>query len=301
MTVPTVQPAISSKPARAWVHFFVAVGILTVTLVGWNWMIAKLQWVTRKEAVPWPPAVRVDAQCRLESFPTVCGPFVLAEDGELEGTTDGKPDGEIVLKDDVMESLRINTARDKMNLAERKSNWYLTRVYRDSRVQLPNDPARFWRLEIFYYTGGLDKVPHVPERCLVAGGAALVTDLSGGITFQVDGDKPWNGPVPFHRTGYEVSDRLRLNSRQYVQYYTFSLNGRPEDLWEKVRLKLSDPRLRYCYFAKVQFAPLGEVVDVKRTDQTAQEFVQNIMTTVLNMLPMPQDVDRLASGGDASP
>ena len=134
----------------------------------------------------------------------------------------------------------------------------------------------------------------------VAGGAALVRSLSGSVSFDLDGRAPWRGPVPFWRTAYEVTDRSRLNTRQYVQYHTFSLNGQPEDIWEKVRLKLNDPRLRYCYFAKIQFAPIGEAADIGRIDQAAQEFVVNIMPAALSMLPMPEDVDRLGAGGAAS-
>lgn len=290
-----------SGRARPWVHFLVASGILAFTFLSWNWVIAAMHWVTRKEAVPWPPAVRVDSQCHLESFPDVCGPFVLAGDGELEGQVDGKPDGEVIIKDDVLESLRINTTRDKMNLPQRKSNWYMARIYRDTRVQSSADPRRFWRLEIYYYTGGLDKIPHVPERCLVAGGATLVPALTGGVSLRADGPVPWNGLVPFRRTGYEISDRLRLNTKQYVQYYTFSLNGHPEDLWEKVRLRLNDPRVRHCYFAKIQFAPLGDVTSLTEMDHAAQEFVDNTMPAILSMLPMPQDMERLRSGGAASP
>jgi hypothetical protein len=286
--------------ARRWGHFLVAAGILSSAFIGWNWVIATLQWVTRKEAVPWPAAVRVNGQFRLESFPPALGPFSLAQDGEFYGRLDGDPDGEVVPKEDELDSLKIGTALDKMRVGERKSNWYLARIYRDSRVRSPSDPCRFWRLEIFYYTGGLDKVPHVPERCLVASGATLVPSLSGEVSFEVDGQGPWKGPLPFRRTGYEVSDRLRLNAKQYVQYYTFSLNGRPEDLWEKVRLKLNDPRLRYCYFAKIQFAPVGEVTDIGRMDQAAQEFVSNIMPAALSMLPRVEDVSRLSSGGAAS-
>ena len=75
------------------------------------------------------------------------------------------------------------------------------------------------------------------------------------------------GPSDLNRVGYEMTDRIGLNIRHYAQYYVFSLNGDPEVSWEMVRWKLGDPRLRHCYFAKVQVAPMGEITDFEQADQ----------------------------------
>lgn len=282
-------------------HFVMAAGVLAAVTIGWNWAVAQLKWATRKEPVPWPQHVRVDNGCRLTSFPDRLGPFVLVTgDGEFTGASDGRPDGEIILGDEDLESLRINTALDQRRLGERSSNWYLARLYRDTRVTSPQEPFRYWRLEVYYYTGGLDKVPHVPERCLVAGGATLLPSASGKVPMPAPSvPSPWDN-VSFNRTAYEFSDRLGLDVKRYVQYYLFSLNGMPENSWEMVRLELTKPWVRYCYFAKIQLAPLGEVTDIAQADKAAGEFVNALMPAALSMLPMPSEIDSLgeAAGSD---
>lgn len=280
--------------AAAWSdrHFVVAAGILLVVTIGWNWAIAQLRWATRKEPVPWPQAVKVDPDCRATSFPDSFGQYVMvSEDGELGGKPDGRPDGEIVFSDEDLESLRINTSLDQSRLDERRSNWYISRIYRDSRVP-QGGPFRYWRVEIFYYTGGLDKVPHVPERCLVAGGATLLPQWSGKVAASAPTREAGWREIDFNRTGYELSDRRALNVTRHVQYYTFSLNGKPEDSWEMVRLKLTKPWVRYCYFAKIQVAPYDDIQDVDRADKAAREFISAFLPAAISMLPMPSDIEK---------
>jgi hypothetical protein len=78
-----------------------------------------------------------------------------------------------------------------------------------------------------------------------------------------------------------------------VQYYVFSLNGRPEESRNQVRLQLTDPRVRYAYFAKIQFGLRMSVNDVAMADERAKEFLGVALPEALRMLPMPQDVERL--------
>jgi len=275
-------------------HFLAAAVILAVTAAGWSMTINLLKWATFKESVPWPRDVQVSEDFRWVNLSDRMGPFVLARDGELEKNADGTPkldgrsDGDVILTEDVTEMLRIGTGFDKTRFAERRSNWYNVRFYRDSR---PASARRYWRLEVYYYTGGLDKVPHVPERCLIAGGARLLE--TRGVEFQAPKAPPcWQG-AKFNRTRYEYRDYSDDTLRQAVQYYTFSLNGRPEDSWKRVRLTLTYPWVRHCYFAKIQFAPWGEASDPEGTDIEAAEFVKEVLPNVLRGLPTSEDVDLL--------
>lgn len=68
------------------------------------------------------------------------------------------------------------------NLETLGTDNYLTRQY----LQRTTDPAaapKMVQLHAAYYTGMIDTVPHVPERCLTGGGLTLV----GG---------PWTVPIP---------------------------------------------------------------------------------------------------------
>lgn len=290
----SVQVPVSGD-RRGWVHFGVCAGVLLVTAVGWSWAVNVLKLAMYKEPVPWPAEVRVDPKdFRLLSLPAKFGPYeqVLA-DGELERQANGAPDGEIVFAADQMEMLKIGTPIDEARVAQRRSNWYVARIYRDTR-RSPRDPMAYWRLEMFYYTGALDKVPHVPERCAVAGGAQMV----GSTTIEFDvpaARRPWDRPIPFRRTVFEMIDRASQSKRQNAEYYTFSLNGQAESSWEQVRWTLStSPQMKYCYFAKVQFGPLGEVSDLADTDEAARAFVGSFLPSVLYTLPMPEDVAALS-------
>jgi len=141
-----------------------------------------------------------------------------------------------------------------------------------------------------YYTGGLDMVPHVPERCLIAAGMTLL----GGDDVRLHvprAPEPWNVPITFRRIRYEVP---RL-SRRGAQYYVFSLNGYPEAKWTAVRSKLSRPWGKYAYFAKIQFEPVGQVTDMNKADDVANEFMGYVLPEALKTLPTPQDLERLES------
>jgi hypothetical protein len=142
---------------------------------------------------------------------------------------------------------------------------------------------------VFYYTGGLDLVPHIPDVCLVAGGLKVLgTDV---VTFRIHSDNPaWNGDVDFRRTR-SVNPRTGARS---VVYYTFSVNGVPEDSRDMIRWKLATAlRMRYYYFAKIEFGPVRPVANIKEADRAAQEFIQAAMPAILEILPTEQDVQRL--------
>ena len=100
---------------------------------------------------------------------------------------------------------------------------------------------------------------------------------------------PWDGQVNFRRALFA------RGAGKFVQYYVFSLNGRPETSWEVIRATLSlSPWMRHCYFAKIQFAPYGPITHVEQTDRAAGEFARHFLPEVLKMLPMPDDIRKLS-------
>ena len=290
------RPPSGSQPARralAWCagnrHFLAAAAILAATAIGWSWVISALKIVMIKKAVPWPPGVRVNSETfRIESMPQVFGPYFLAADGELNPPPDGKADGEVELTDDILQALGMATAMDKVRVKDRRSNWYTARIYVDTR-KAPGRPYRLWQLEVTFYTGALDKVPHVPERCLAAAGARVTE--SNRVSIHAPGaPSPWDGQIPLDRTVYQVWNDRSLQVDQYVQYHVFSFNGVPEPSWKRVRLKLNSPFIRYCYFAKIQIAPLSTVSDPAEADREVADFAGYFLPSVLRMLPMPDAV-----------
>ncbi len=295
--VTTVSPA---SPAMRWcrdnVHFLVVASVMAAAALLLYGGIMILGWRFYKEPVPWTKSVEVDENFRLLSLPSAFSDpqgrkrFTLITTDVNE---DGQPDGDIIIPDDEMELLKIGTEMDKKRRSKRCSSWYFVRRYED----VDKKPPHFrWRLECYYYTGMLDQVPHVPERCAVAGGARLLG--TEDVTFDIpEGPKLWKGKVVFRRALYSYFDRERQVLSKHVQYYTFSMNGRPESSWKVVRLNLTYPWVRYCYFAKIQFAPEGEVLDLDDTDKAAEEFTRCFLPGVLEVLPMPEDIEKLRRTG----
>ena len=272
---PTAKPTSTLRAVLGDRHFLIAAVVLAVAAAGWGSTIKLLKWVTFKEPVPWPPGVRVDRETRrLLSLPARLGPLVLRADG-----------GDLTLDETRLELLGMKTGYDDSHRFEkRESNWYVTRIYDDARS---GRAVGTWQLGVYYYTGGADKVPHVPERCLVANGATWLGSSDMPVTV-AGAPATWAGEFKVRRALFAKS------GRRFVQYYFFSLNGRPESSWEKVRTTLSlSPWLRHCYFAKIQFAPRGHTGDLNQADRAAVEFLGHVLPDVLKQLPMPQDIERL--------
>jgi len=298
------------------VHFLVAGAILLLAAAGRKPIMDALHMAIQKSPVPWTAPVEVNDKFVMTSMPDRMGPFeFVSADGEIDFSPktqdfikDGRPDGEgdYDLPGDLMESLGIGTPTDEGNLALRRSNWFTIRTYRDNR-RPPGDPLRYWRLEMYYYTGGVDLVPHVPENCSVAAGAQYLGTTDIPVT--VDGvDVPWsNTPLAFQRALFQRTESSGESS-QFVQYYIFSLNGSPATGRDEMRMKqFVSLFIRHAYFAKVQFAPVPVVQRTSRglayrlpdpaeTDPAAVDFVKHFMPHVLKMLPMPQDVAKLDAG-----
>lgn len=277
-------------------HFVAAVAILAIAAGTWRVAVGVLKISLQREAVPWPAQVTVDGDFRNTSFLKVLGPYArVEEDGLLDRGRDGNPhkdgapDGENIHNPAVLEVMGMGTSTDKKNIPMRISNWYLARTYEDARETV-NSPYKFWRLNITYYTGGLDTVPHIPESCWKAGGMSIVG--SSGVNVQSPAGVPdeWKGNLKWQRVLAE--DR---SARQYLGYYIFSLNGKPEDSREQVRVGLMSPWIKHCYFAMIEVAPRGSTTNTEEMDRRTRDFIQACLPAVLKDLPMPSDVRKLAA------
>lgn len=275
--------------------FIVAVVVLGISWGGFKLMTNWLQMVTYKQPVLWPAGVTVNSEdFRMTSLPLEMGPFKRLEDGMLSGEKDGQPDGERILTEDILESLKIGTSLDESRVGDRQSNWYLSRIYVDTSKK-SKQPFRYWLLDITYYTGGLEKVPHIPERCLTASGAQLLG--SDSVVFSVDGlgakYEDWQGGLKFRRTRYVRRDENMFREIKAAQFYLFSLNGNPESNWTTVRRQLSMPFGKYAYFAKIQFAPMDPTEDDQEILDETEKFVKQFLPYVVRTLPMPEDIKQL--------
>jgi hypothetical protein len=158
-----------------------------------------------------------------------------------------------------------------------------------------NSPYRFWRLDVTFYTGGLDTVPHIPEVCGQAGGMDVTKSESISVPAPTDAAKEWQGGEEKQLTWRKVLMTNPRDLEQAMVFYIFSLNGQPENDRETVRVKLMDPRLKYCYFAKIEINPRAPVSDADLLERKAREFIQACLPVVLKELPTSEDVEKLRS------
>ena len=224
MTSANTDSRKSSKASSrsGWIHFGAAAVFLLVISIGWPVIKNALGYIVRKEPVPWPERVEIDKNTfQNTSLAEKFGPYKLSE--ELEH------------KPDVLETLKIGTTLDSQRFKKHLSNWYLYRVYEDTR-EPKNSPYRFWVLDIVFYNGGETTVPHVPDICAVSGGAKLTGEEFIEMACP-DAPAPWNEKFTFKGLYYEMAEYA--GSFEQGQYYLFDVNGEPGVDRNKVRMTLT--------------------------------------------------------------
>ncbi len=192
---------------------------------------------------------------------------------------------------------------DAAMVEELGTDLYLDRVYRDTED--PDRPEMV--LHVAYYTGMIDAVPHVPDRCLVAAGLDA-TSRPRNLPLAVDMDRwPRSESLENLATGepYRVAERvdpvtrrraevilpvgdveLRTSAFQHARDpgntflagYFFIANGRIAVTPEQVKALAFRPQERYAYYCKVQFFAQG-------TDLTEEAFVAAAADLLGPLLP----------------
>ena len=187
---------------------------------------------------------------------------------------------------------------------------YLSRVYTDTRSS--STPAL--NLHIAFYTGQIDVVPHVPDRCMVAGGLMERHPEPKQFPLSIDQSEWSLDPVhslagqPFHMastrnwlTGEEEVVRLPVGDlvirtseffdptqgeeRIFAGYF-FIANGRLTPNPGGVRLLAFNPAERYAYYCKVQFtAQGGDDFDAERFLAIVSDVLDDLLPELMRCLP----------------
>jgi exosortase len=175
---------------------------------------------------------------------------------------------------------------------------YLSRIYRD--LSMPeNAPGSILRLHVAYYTGTPDTVPHVPDRCFVAGG--LVPIGVSSTTLHVSGSRyrnengQWLAASRLNPAGVRVpqtdidttvftfaSPEDRAFQSNVI--YFFAANGKFLPTPERVRLQGFDPRDRYSYYCKIEVGVFG-VGDHQAANDRVSAFLADMLPEIMACLP----------------
>jgi hypothetical protein len=223
--------------------FLIAFVILLLAGVGLNATTTFLKLKFRKEALP--------LRAELTQLPKKLGTWVAVDEQQVldadmvhnlgtdkymfrhyVDTSAKMPNGELVVTPTLLADLdKPDKRADALGGVQRR------------------DQNAVMRLALTYYTGKVDTVPHVPDRCYVADGfqPSLFQSLSWGL-----GQYPSKAPrtVPVRFIDFEDQTSRAVLNRGVT--YFFHANGEYMSDPNKVRFKLQDLFVKHAYFAKIE-------------------------------------------------
>ncbi len=189
---------------------------------------------------------------------------------------------------------------------------YLTRVYRQSDVEAPNKTHHI-EVHMAYYTGMINTVPHVPERCFVAAGINLLgkshtipveLDFSRLILdFDSDKDPPiWRGrgseipnryrlPHRIENLALRVSEYKAPNGDTLLAGYFFIANGTVVSSADEVRLQAFHLQADYAYYTKVQFMT-GSAETPEELVALVADLLDELFPEIMRRMPDWVEVER---------
>ncbi|KAA0213462.1 MAG: exosortase-associated EpsI family protein [Leptolyngbya sp. PLA3] len=197
---------------------------------------------------------------------------------------------------------------------------YVSRVYME-KVDKSAQPARepiVMELHVAYYTGGIDTVPHVPERCMVGGGwlqtqgaqtLPLALDSStwvrdAGASSEARGDvytvrtlpAPYSDapgtrvPLPFG-VSPQSPVRMRISAfgnpqtgKTLYSGYFFIANGGTVASAEGVRTLAFDLTSDYAYYLKVQCSSTS-VASAEELATASSSLTSELIAEIMRCVP----------------
>ena len=190
---------------------------------------------------------------------------------------------------------------------------YVTRTYREKNPPDGRDP-RMVDIHVAYYTGSIDTVPHIPERCFVGGGMQIgsgtrVVDLdleddnwlSMRDAPEVMQDRAYTTTLArgtySNRPGQRVllpldprDIQLRVTEFSvpgmpslYAGYF-FIVNGEHRSSAEGVRLLAFDLKTDYAYYLKVQFNS-QRVESAEELAELASDLLDDLLGEMMLCVP----------------
>ena len=281
MSTPTAKAKPNASPRARMAGFVVALLVLVGAGAGLSSAISAYQLHIHKEPI-YPADGRV-----LTSVPKESASWI--QDGS-----------------DRRESAEIEEVLGTKN--------YISRIYR-RKVEPNKEKPLVLELHAAYYTGMIDTVPHVPDRCFLGGGMDL-------------GQIAGNLPIPFDHTRWQPDDdvpdhlkgkifRVRAESGVYVRLprepdtitlrtmkflrpggsslisgYFFVANGSTVAEAEGVRLLAFDLSSKYAYYMKVQVTALSGVAEPEDLPPAAASLLNELMGDLMLCTPDWVDVEK---------
>ncbi|MFK7960049.1 MAG: exosortase-associated EpsI family protein [Phycisphaerales bacterium] len=209
---------------------------------------------------------------------------------------------------------------EKEMLEELGTDLYLDRVYTigDSGKDRP------WvSLHLAYYTGIIDAVPHVPDRCMVAAGfnkfnepdnlplAVNVDDFATETEIEnlVTGERYRSvdrrdritgrttpvlmpiGDLKLRTTRFVAEDTANADSGIFAGYF-FIANGRIAVTPGEVKALAFKPQEKYAYYCKVQFYAVRDGLTEEQFLDEVSSLLKPLLPELMRCLPDWSEVER---------
>jgi len=262
-------PIPSSPRPRSWAPFVVVTLILLIAALGLNGTAAKMKLTFRK--------LPVDPAQPLKTIKSELGPWVqisvdraMSPDFEHElGAT------EYVFRDYL----------DTRHLSQKDRDAFL-KATPEAREKMREDlkavdPHALVKFAVTYYTGSVDTVPHIPDRCYAADGFKPSTyDI---VTWPIlPRGKAENRNTQVRLINFVDQIDSRHSRPRQVSYF-FQVDGQYEQDPLNVRTRLQNLFDRRGYFAKIEL--VTDLAEPAEAASVMSDFLTSAMPDVERVLP----------------
>jgi hypothetical protein len=295
-------------------HFLTAFVVLFAAALTFNAATQFLKLNFRKEAVP--------LRKPIDTIPSRLGPWLkLTKDEPLDREMQDVLGTDKYVFRDYVDTRRVNlsylqkidpkdfpaptsaeagstaggaaAAKDLQTALEDKSSTYLNRI---GAVIQSNDSSAVVRVAVTYYTGLVDTVAHIPDRCYVADGYEPTSYTTPTWNVGAAATGGGDGKLQLRLINFEDAAPDRGAVTKNVAYF-FHCNGAFEsDPIYGVRVRLQNLFERRGYYAKVELmtvspredqmaSPEIRAAESARTAGIMTDFLSNAMPEILKCLP----------------
>lgn len=156
-----------------------------------------------------------------------------------------------------------------------------------------NDPFASVRLHVAYYTGSVDTVPHIPDRCMLGAGFAAMgpTAVTTLPELRPDGE-----PLTVSLARFQMSDGRGGNALTSSVAYFFEVNGEYEhDAITGVRKELQNLFESHAYFAKIEVGTHAATDELAPAKEAISDFLLHALPAIQTCLPDWEEIEAAGS------
>ncbi len=271
------QNASSPRPLAARLlqpSFLLVAAILLICAVGLNGAIQMMELTFQKK----PVDLRTFGK-ELTALPMELGPWKMVS---IDGRLNEDVEHALGTKEYVFREYVDSRIVDPDRIRQIREMDELGRARALAEIQQTHHKALI-NLAVTYYTGLVDTVPHIPDRCYIADGYEPTTYVV--MNFPTPPD-----PTKLRFITFE--DQTGLGKRSRNVAYFFFVNGTQSEDPLGVRLALQDLTQRYGFFSKVELMVSG--TDTQTAADTMSDFLTFAKPQIVSILPKWDQVVAMA-------